>query len=447
MAAYREGNLEKAKREPHHWQTPEFWNEEALNQELERVFDICHTCRRCVSLCQSFPVLFDLVDESETMEVDGVAKEDYSKVVDQCYLCDLCAETKCPYLPPHEFNLDFPHLMLRAKAVKFSKGQAKWRDRLITSTDAVFSVLGQPGIANAVNFANGQESLRSALQKVVGIHEKAPLPTFHSKTFKRQHKGTLGANLPVTASGRTQGRVAVFTTCYGNYNEPQLGADLAAVFLHNDVPVKVIDGEKCCGMPKFELGDLTAVKRLKEHNIPVLLEAIEAGWDIIAPVPSCVLMFKQELPLMFPEDEDVQRVAAHLFDPFEYLMLRHKDGLLKTDFPKPLGKVTYHAACHQRVQNIGQKTRELLALIPETEVTLIERCSGHDGTYAYREETHDYAVKIARPIVNKVKKDNPDHYGSDCPMAGRMIQHGLTDQGEASHPLTMLRVAYGLAAA
>jgi Fe-S oxidoreductase len=99
------------------------------------------------------------------------------------------------------------------------------------------------------------------------------------------------------------------------------------------------------------------------------------------------------------------------------------------------------------VQNIGQKTRELLALIPETEVTLIERCSGHDGTYAYREETHDYAVKIARPIVNKVKKDNPDHYGSDCPMAGRMIQHGLTDQGEASHPLTMLRVAYGLAAA
>ena len=242
---------------------------------------------------QSFPVLFDLVDESETAEVDGVARRTTARSWTSAISAISAPRLNAPTCPLR-IQPRFPPSNA-AKAVP--KGQAKWRDRLITSTDAVFSVLGQPGIADAVNFANGQDSLRSALQKVVGIHENAPLPKFHSKTFKRQHKGTLGANLPVTASGRTQGRVAVFTTCYGNYNEPQLGADLAAVFLHNDVPVKVIDGEKCCGMPKFELGDLTAVKRLKEHNIPVLLEAIEAGWDIIAPVPSCVLMFKQELPL------------------------------------------------------------------------------------------------------------------------------------------------------
>jgi Fe-S oxidoreductase len=445
MSEYREGNLEKARRKPHAWKDPEFWDEEALNAEMERIFDICHTCRRCVSLCQSFPTLFDLVDESETMELDSVDKADYGKVVDQCFMCDLCAETKCPYLPPHEFDLDFPHLMLRAKAVKFAKGDSKWRDRLITSTDGMFKAVGTPGIAQSANAANGSGVLRKALDSVLGIHPDAPLPQFHSQTFKKSRHGVSGASLEVTPTERTTGRVALFTTCFGNWNEPQLGADLEAVLTHNGIPMTVVDGEKCCGMPKFELGDLKAVERLKDHNIPVLLKTIEDGWDILAPIPSCVLMFKQELPLMFPDDPDVAKVAEHVFDPFQYLMLRHKAGLLKTEFPTPLGKVAYHAACHQRVQNIGQKTREVLSLIPDTEIELIERCSGHDGTYAYKSETHDHAVKIARPVVNRVKKAEAEHYGSDCPMAGRMIQHGLKGEGgEAEHPITMMRVAYGL---
>ena len=445
MSEAREGNLEKAKRLPHDWKSPDFWDEAALDAELERVYDICHTCRRCVSLCESFPTLFDLVDESDTMEVDGVAKEDYGKVVDQCFMCDLCAETKCPYLPPDEFNRDFPNLMLRAKAVKFSKQDSKWRDRLITSTDAVFSVVGKPGIAQAANAANSNKTLRGLLDSVADIHPDAPLPKFHSRTFKDRQPGVAGPALEAIATERTTGRVALFTTCFGNYNEPELGEDIAAVLNHNGIPMKVVAGEKCCGMPKFELGDLKAVEKLKEHNIPVLKALVDDGWDLLSPIPSCVLMFKQELPLMFPEDADVAAVAAAFFDPFEYLLLRHKDGKLATDFQKPLGKVAYHAACHQRVQNIGQKTRELLSLVPDTEITLIERCSGHDGTYAYKTETHDAAVKIARPVVNRVKKVEPDHYGSDCPMAGRMIQHGLEETfGESEHPIRMLRTAYGL---
>lgn len=445
MSEYREGNLEKPRRKPHAWKDPDFWDEDKLHAELERVYDICHTCRRCVSLCASFPTLFDLVDESPTMELDGVDKADFMKPVDQCFMCDLCAETKCPYLPPHEFDLDFPHLMLRAKAVKFAKGDSKWRDRLITSTDGMFKAVGAPGIAQTANAANGNGMLRKALDAAIGIHPDAPLPTFHSQTFKKSNHGVAGASLEVTPTDRTTGRVALFTTCFGNWNEPQLGEDIKRVLTHNGLPMKVIDGERCCGMPKFELGDLKAVERLKEHNIPVLLQVIEDGWDIMAPIPSCVLMFKQELPLMFPDDADVAKVAAHIFDPFEYLMLRHKAGLLKTDFSKPLGKVAYHAACHQRVQNIGQKTREVLSLIPDTEIELIERCSGHDGTYAYKSETHDAAVKIARPVVNRVKKAEAEHYGSDCPMAGRMIQHGLKEEGgEAEHPITMMKVAYGL---
>ena len=116
----REGNLEAPTRHPLDWKNPAFYDKDACLTEMERVFDVCHGCRRCVSLCQAFPNLFDLVDATEDGEVHGVKKEAYWKVVDQCYLCDLCFMTKCPYTPPHPWQLDFPHLMLRAKAIKYS---------------------------------------------------------------------------------------------------------------------------------------------------------------------------------------------------------------------------------------------------------------------------------------------------------------------------------------
>ena len=127
----REGSLEAPTRHPLNWQDAKFYNETELLEELERVYDICHGCRRCVSLCDAFPTLFDLVDESETFEVDGVAKKDYWNVVDECYLCDLCYQVKCPYVPPHEWNIDFPHLMLRAKTIQFKKGERKTSHKLI----------------------------------------------------------------------------------------------------------------------------------------------------------------------------------------------------------------------------------------------------------------------------------------------------------------------------
>ena len=221
---------------------------------------------------------------------------------------------------------------------------------------------------------------------------------------------------------------------------------MIAVLNHNGIPVRLLKDAKCCGMPKLELGDLKKVESLKDANLPTFLEAIEDGYDIIAPIPSCVLMYKQELPLMFPDDADVAKVKAAFFDPFEYLMLRHKAGLVQTDFKASLGKVAYHVACHQRVQNIGMKTREFLQLIDGTEVTAIERCSGHDGTYAVKSETYEKAMKIARPVVNRVKQAEPDTFGSDCPMAGRLIAHGWEDNPEAKseHPLSMVRRAYGI---
>ena len=440
----REGSLQAPTRHPLGQNDADFYNEEKLFDELERVYDICHGCRRCVSLCNSFPTLFDLVDESDTMEVDGVAKQDYWKVVEHCYLCDLCYLTKCPYVPPHEWNVDFPHLMLRAKALAFKKGQSKTRDKIITSTDALGKLASIPIVVNVVNAFNKNQHTRGLLEDTLGIHSQARLPQYHSDTLSkrtRDHHPDASAAKPTAT---TTGKVAIFGTCYGEYNEPHLGEDLLKVFEHNGIPTMVIPNTRCCGMPKLELGDLDAVGELKDHNMPLMAKLVDEGWDIISPVPSCTLQFKQELPLMYPEDKLVGKVQQAMFDPFEYLMLRHKEGLLNTDFKNPVGKVSYHVACHQRVQRIGMKTKELLALIEGSEIDVIERCSGHDGTYTFKKEFHDTAMKICRPVVNRVKKNEPDVYTSDCPMAGHHISAGLDDGTDSIHPISLLRQAYGL---
>jgi Fe-S oxidoreductase len=442
-APRREGNLDAPTRHPLDWQNPEFYSEEALYHEMERVFDICHGCRRCVSLCQSFPTLFDLVDASETFEVDGVKKDDYWQVVDHCYLCDLCYMTKCPYVPPHEWNLDFPHLMLRAKAVHFKKGTTKLRDKVLTSTDTVGRFVGIPIVAPVVNAVNKVGPARKLLEAVAGIHSDAWLPEFASKPLRSRLR-ELSPDTVGQPAGRTTGKVALFATCYINRNEPGPGEDLVAVFEHNGIPVTIAQKERCCGMPKLELGDLESVRAAKEGNIPVLAKLVDEGWDLTAMIPSCVLMFKQELPLMFPDDPDVIKVKNAFYDPFEYLMLRHKEGKLKTDFKQGLGKVAYHAACHQRVQNIGPKTKEALSLVPDTEIDVIERCSGHDGTYAVKKEFHSYAMKIVKPVVGRVNQAKPDHYGSDCAMAGHHIAHARADGSAPVHPMALLRKAYGI---
>ncbi|AHE97353.1 heterodisulfide reductase-related iron-sulfur binding cluster [Thioalkalivibrio paradoxus] len=440
----REGSLEAPTRHPLDWRNPDFYDEGSLFTELERVFDICHGCRRCVSLCNSFPTLFDLVDESDTMEVDGVKKDDYWKVVDHCYLCDLCYLTKCPYVPPHEWNVDFPHLMLRGKAVRFKKEGAKTAHKLMSSTDLIGTLAGIPVVAQTVNAVNRNGAARKLLDKTLGVHPDASLPKYHSrKGRKRAAQAAASVPAPEAVNGTT-GRVALFATCYGNYNEPHIVEDLVKVFNHNGIEVTLLDKEQCCGMPKLELGDLEAVAAAKDFNVPAMKRMIDQGYDIVGPVPSCVLMFKQELPLMFPDDADVQSVKERIFDPFEYLMARHAGGRLNTDFPQRLGKVAYHAACHLRVQNMGLKTRDLLKLVPDTEIDVIERCSGHDGTYGVKTEFFETATKICRPVVGRVQKAEADHFSSDCPMAGHMIENGLKDGREPEHPLTLLRKAYGL---
>ncbi len=450
----REGSLEAPTRHPLDWQNPDFYNEALALQEMERVFDICHGCRRCVSLCNSFPRLFDLIDEGATGEMDGVPKEKYWEVVDQCYLCDVCYMTKCPYVPPHPWNLDFPHLMLRAKAIQFKQGTpTQFRDKALSSTDRNGKLASIPVVVQFVNAAAKSPALRALGEKTMGVHKDAWVPEFTSKKF-RSNAATSKAQA-VKDGQRTPGKVAVYSTCYVNYNEPGIGHDLLKLLDHNEIPYVLVDKEACCGMPKLELGDLESVAALKEKNIPSLARLAREGYAILTPIPSCTLMFKQELPLMFPADEDVKAVQAAMFDPFEYLVARQKDGLLKTDFLRPLGKVSYHIPCHSRVQNVGQKTREMLEMVPDTTVTTVERCSGHAGTWGVKKEFHETAMKIGRPVFRQMHEGDgesgPDYISSDCQLAGHHIAQGIEqlkkDQpshAKLAHPLTLLRQAYGI---
>jgi len=440
----REGSLEAPTRHAIDWRNPDYTADEPLLTELERVFDICHGCRRCFSLCNAFPTLFDAVDESDTGELDSVPKQAYWNVVEHCYLCDMCYMTKCPYVPPHEWAVDFPHLMLRAKAKSFEDGGTRLRDKLLSSTDTVGTLAGIPVVSQLVNAVNGSKLGRRVLHSTLGVHVDAPVPKYHSKTARVRLSDRIGRrDVQGEPAGGTQGKVVVFATCYGNRNQPQLVEDLVAVLEHNAISTALARQERCCGMPKLELGDLESIEKYKNRNIDELFDWASDGWDLIAPIPSCVLMFKQELPLLFPDDEKVAAVGRAFFDPFEYLMLRHREGKFKLDFKAGLGTISYQVPCHLRVQNIGLKTRDTLELIPDTSVNAIERCSGHDGTYAVKKEYNAISRKIARPVARAVDSAAADEFTSDCPMAAEQIA-AVAESAEATHPLQLLRRAYGI---
>lgn len=428
------------------WQNPAYYDRDALHAEFERVFDVCHGCRRCLSLCESFPTLFDLIDDSETMEVDGVNPADFQNVVDECYLCDMCYVAKCPYVPPHPLAIDFPHLMLQAKAISHREQGMGLRDQVLSDTDRLGQLAGIPIITETVNAVSQWKPVRQATEKLLGVHADAWLPEFAPKTLRQMMKAS--RVFSVRDGERTPGKVAIFATCYINYNEPSIGQDLIRILEHNAIPWVVAEKEVCCGMPKLEQGDLEAVDRLKRINIPHLAKLAREGYAIMAAVPSCTLMFKQELPLMYPDDIDVKAVQQAFWDPFDYFVQRIDDALLSTEFKEGLGQVSYQAPCHSRVQHIGKPTEAILKRIPNTDVKSTERCSGHAGTYGVKAEFHETAMKIGKPVFRAMHAQEPDFISTDCPLGGHHIAQGIREnhgsEPTLAHPLSLLAKAYGL---
>jgi glycerol-3-phosphate dehydrogenase subunit C len=319
------------------------------------------------------------------------------------------------------------------------------RDKLLSATDTMGKLATIPVVVQMVNAVNKNGFSRKLLDQTLGVHKDRELPEYASSTFRSSFQES--KSVPVKDGKNTPGKVAIFSTCYVNYNEPGMGHDLLAVLAHNEIPYVLVAKEACCGMPKLELGDLESVSALKQKNIPAMAKLARDGYAILTPIPSCTLMFKQELPLMFPDDADVKAVQDAMFDPFEYFMLRKRDGLLKTDFKQKLGKVSYHIPCHSRVQNVGQKTREMLEAIPGTAVTTVERCAGHDGTWGVKKEYFENSMKIGRPVFRLMAAAEPDWISSDCPIAARHILQGIKEEktpAAKAHPLTLLRKAYGI---
>ncbi len=433
----RSGSLCAPDRHPIDWQSEKYYQPDTVLTEMDRIFEICHGCRRCHSLCQAFPTLFDLIDSSASGDLEPENhRKSYGLVADQCYLCDRCYMNKCPYTPPHEWAVDFPHVMLQMKAQKLKKGEVKLRDKILTSTEVVGKFAGIPIVVNLINKVNKVKPTRKLLEKTFGIAADSPLPEFHHKTLRKTGK--------TIKPEHADAKVVLFSTCYCNYNRPDIGEDLIKVFEHNQIEVVLPKKQTCCGMPKFELGDFVAIAKNKEQHVKLLLPFVEQGFDIVAPVPSCVLMFKQELPLLFPTDAALKKIRNAFYDPFDYLVRRYKAGKLNTDFKHSLGDISYHVACHLEVQNIGPKTQQLLQLIPGTKISTISRCSGHDGTYAVKKEFRQNSLRIGKPVFTRVDKDQANYYTSDCPIAAAQIASQVQREDKPLHPFTLLRKAYGI---
>ena len=447
----REGSLEAPTRHPLDWQNPDFYDEAKLDAEMRRVGDICHGCRRCFNLCDSFPRLFDLVDDSPN-EMEGVKSDDFTAVVEACTLCDMCFMTKCPYVPPHEFQLDFPHLMLRYRAVEAKNGKSNFIARQLGEMDrnGTLARFASPVINWASEKSNGLT--RPVMSAALDIDRDAELPKFHTRTFVAADRGD-----PVTANGAAPAfgkrKAALFATCFVNYNKPETGLAARAVLNHLGVETRVAY-PGCCGMPFLEQAELDRVAENAAKVSKELVKLIDEGYDIVTLTASCGLMFKFEWPLIVPGNADVKRLAANTFDIDEYVVdVAKKDGL-----PEGLSAledgVTVHLPCHARAQNMGPKAAEMLKMIPDTPVDVIERCSGHGGTFGVLKETHGLAKKIGRPVFRTAATQARGHIASDCPLAGLHILNGAREAAakegkelpakSAEHPIEIFARAYGL---
>jgi len=441
----REGSLDAPTRHPLAWETEEFYDEAKLDAEMRRVLDICHGCRRCFNLCDSFPRLFDIVDESKNGELDTVDSAAFKQVVDACTLCDMCFLTKCPYVPPHEFNLDFPHLMLRYRAVEAKKNGVPAADRLIAETDRNGKIATL--IAGAANWALSCDNklTRGVAEKIAGIDARAELPPFAAKTLEALAEDPPPRNAAAPAKAR---KAVIYATCYANFQETNIGVAALEVLAKNGVETKVVYPQ-CCGMPKLEQGLIGEVAASAKAVATALTPYIEQGYDVVSLVPSCSLMLKYEWPLIVPHDAAVKSLAASTFDISEYVVdIARKEGLAEGMAPVT-GGVAFHVSCHSRAQNMGQKGADLLRLAPGADVTVVERCSGHGGAWGCKTGNFDVALKVGKPAARQLRDAGKKYVVSECPLAGLHIDQEIDIMGaegakpeRLAHPIEILARAY-----
>jgi glycerol-3-phosphate dehydrogenase subunit C len=417
-------------------QDPKYYDEGDLRQELTRVYDLCHGCRLCYNLCPSFPTMFKAIDGHDG-DVPGLTTAEQDQVVDECYQCKLCY-VKCPYVPPHEWQLDFPRLMLRAAAVR-KHGRRTLADQVLGRTDLLGKV--NTKLAPLVNAATGSPgtAVRKVMEKTVGLAAERVLPPYARQRFSTWWKKRTAPALP-----DPQATVVVFPTCFVEYNFPAIGQDLVKVYEHNRIACDLPAGVGCCGAPWLHGGDFPAFIEQAKKNLPLLAQSIRQGNDVVVPQPTCGYVLKRDY-LDYVGGPDAELLAAHTFDACEYLMKVHRDEgtELDTTFPGDVPEeVTYHAPCHLQAQNIGLKSRDLMKLTG-ARITLVNKCSGIDGTWGLRADNYELARKVAQPMADEIRKAGNAVVAGDCALADGAIEQETGIR--PVHPLQMVARAYGIA--
>ena len=441
----KEGSTQAPIRHPVNFNHPDFLDQKKLDDEMRRVFDVCHGCRRCFNLCDSFPKLFDIIDKSKNEDVESLSSKQFPDVVDACTLCDMCFMTKCPYVPPHEFNIDFPHLMLRYRTLqKKEKKLAK-----IPSQLAEIDRNGKIGVifSKIINWSSNIKNkfFRRILELVTGIDIRAILPKYNSETFTNYFNKN--NDLIKIETSKKNRKVVIYSTCFVNFNMKNTGVAALKVLKRNGVEVQhAYPG--CCGMPFLEQADLNKVVNQAKKVSSDLLKWVDKGYKVITLTASCGLMLKFEWPLLLPDDENVKRLSKNISDIDEYIVdIAENEGLAK-GVQEIDGGVTVHNACHARAQNMGIKARDMLKLIPNIKIDVVERCAGHGGTFGVMKSTHDHAIKVGRPAARQIKNKKNKYMASDCPLAGKHLKQLSEDtsieHNEALHPIEILAKAYRL---
>jgi len=476
---------------------PRFWDANHLRGEVERIFDICWGCRLCFKFCGSFPTLFELIDNKteqlreqylaahpevvaaaderrraaaeqpepvhnpegevgvtygdELPELHASARDlshaEVDHVVDLCFQCKLCYPN-CPYTPPHEFAVDFPRLLLRWKAHRVRQHGVPLRARALRDTATIGRLASQaPGLANRAlrNRAN-----RALMEHTVGIHRDKLMPTYHRETFPQwwqRHRPRVEPAQPLKdgIEQPTPLKVALFSTCLVDYNDPAVGCAAVQVLEHNGVEVVRPETQVCCAMPFLDGGDLDGAARKIRRNVEVFAPLVDAGYEVVIPSPSCSLMVREEFAQLVPSAAS-QRVAQHAHDLDAYLYRIAREGRLKRDFIRRFGRVQYHVPCHIRVQNIGIRGRDLLKLVAD-EVDAVQECSGHDGTWSLEKEHFRDSLRWGEKAFAGMRLQSGEPCAlacTDCRLAALHIEQGAGRQ--TVHPVVALAHAYGFEA-
>ena len=414
-----------------------YWDAAGLHGEVTRTFEVCHGCRMCFKYCDSFPILFDLIDKKHDGDVRKLTAPETDRVMDACFQCKLC-EVQCPYTPrdKHEYQLDFPKLVHRYKAQRAKTRGIPLRERILANPDAAGAMARLSfGMANVMNKVTLH---RMFMQAALGIHKDKLLPDFAPTTFEKW-AGENGRIQP-----KPDGVEAVlFPTCYVQNNEPQIGRDTLDVLDRNQVKTACVKGLQCCGMPAWETGDLDTVRKQAANNLKILKPFVDAGAKVVAINPTCAMMMRREYPELLPEAlrPEARKLAELVRDPSELLWEIRDQPRFNTDFKStPGGPVAYHAPCHLRAQAVGFKGRDLLRKIPGVQPKLTMECCGHDGTYAMKVEGFENSIKVGQKAFDGMKEAGAEVWATDCPLAALQFQQHAGKK--PLHPMSILARAY-----